>query len=376
MTMMKIVIPLLMTMCVFPSAGRAWQRSLPARPEVETLGIRFNGETIKGFVLLIDSRTDREKKADTLRGHPAGPVIVFFPGHAQRPDDAYEFTGGLSILCRSGMVIVPVCDTPYGNAPGLHGDAGKDSVLMEMVRFVLVREGFSVEGYSPVTALPVSVNGAQLPAGKDAKSVRVIVAGWSHGAILARRFAHAYPASVCSLGQVCPAGYERWGPWGMTGRFASESLRICAKMGKGNAGKAWGSAWGFTRGFTGDFIRSVPSAMFDLNPGKAGRIFRDIRDCSAYCDSTSLSAFHLERIAVIFGADDTLMDPARQLGIGNGSRVDPEDLLRFRQTFFRDVRDPSRISLKILPGTHLAPVSHAGLYAEALLTDLGELAGN
>lgn len=68
------------------------------------------------------------------------------------------------------------------------------------------------------------------------------------------------------------------------------------------------------------------------------------------------------------------MDPVRQLGIRDLSRMTSDDLLRFHRTFFGDVTEPERLSLKILPGTHMAPVSHAGLYAETLLAELGELA--
>lgn len=374
--MMKIVVPLLMTVCAFPSTGRAEQRCLPRMPAVETLCIGFNDETIKGYVLFIDSRTNPEKTTDVLRGHPAGPVLVFFQGHAQRPDDAYEFTSRLALMCRSGIVVVPVCDTPYGSDPGLHGDKGKDVVLMEMVRFILARQGLSVEGFVPMAGMPATIQDTHPVLEKDAASTRLVSVGWSHGGVLARRFAHAYPASVCSLGQVCPAGYEHWTPWGLTGRFASESLRIFAKMGNGHAAEALRSAWGFTRGFTGDFFRSVPGALVDLHPGRAGRIFKDIHDCCTYCDSASFRASHLDRIVVLFGAEDSCMDPVRQLGISDATRVTPEDLLRFRQNFFADVAEPGRLSLKILPGTHLAPVSHAGLYAGTLLADLGELGEN
>ncbi len=374
MTMMKIVIPLLMTICAFPPAGRAELRPLPRVPDVETLSIGFNGETLKCFVLLIDCRTDREKTADSLRGQPAGPSLVFFQGHAQRPDDAYGFTSRLARMSRSGIVVIPVCDTPCGSDPGWHGDTGKDVVLMEMVRIALAREGLSVEEFKPITDMPVFINDPCPVTREGEAGTRLVSIGWSHGGILARRFAHAYPASVCSLGQVCPAGYEQWGPWELTGRFSLESLRIFARMGNAHAAEALGSAWGFTKGFTGDLFRSIPGALIGLNPGKAGRVFRDIHDCCTYCDSASYKASHLDRIAVLFAAGDSCMDPVRQLGIRDLSRMTSDDLLRFHRTFFGDVIEPERLSLKILPGTHMAPVSHAGLYAETLLAELGELA--
>jgi pimeloyl-ACP methyl ester carboxylesterase len=369
-----MMIPILMALDAFPAAGRAEQRSLPSGPRVETLRISFNDETIKGFVLLIDSRTNSEKDADIQRGHPAGPVVVFFQGHGQRPDSTYGFSSRLAIMCRSGIAVVPVCDTPYGRDPRLHGNSGKDVILMEMVRFILARQNIFIEDFSSVPGMRVSINGSLPVIKKNAAGTKVILIGWSHGGILARRIAHAYPASICSLGQVCPAGYERWGGWGITGRFASESLRIFVRMGNGHTGQMMSSAWGLTKGITGDFFRSLPGAVLELNLGKAGRIFKDIQDCSAYCDSSSFRAAHLDRIAAIFGADDTCMDPMKQLGIENLSQVTTEDRLRFHKTFFADVRGSEQVSLRILPGSHLAPAIHSELYAKTLLADLGELA--
>jgi len=372
--MIKIILPIFLAACTVHASGNASQRSVPSSPEVETLSIGFNDETIKGFCLFIDARTGEEKAADTLRGYPAGPVIVFFQGHAQRPDDAYEFTSRLALLSRSGMVIIPVCDTPYGAKSSFHGDKGKDVILMEMVRFMLAREGMSVRGFVPVTSMPVAVNSLNMAPENDNTGTRIVSIGWSHGGILARRFAHAYPSSVCSLGQVCPAGYEHWGPWGLTGRFALECLRITTKM-SGHTGQTLGSAWGFTKGFTGDFYRSITAAVVNLHPAKLLRIFKDIRDCSRYYDSTTFTASHLERIAVIFGRDDSCMSPQRQLGIKDPDSVTEDDLKRFSQAFYSDIKvTPGCLTLRVLPGTHLALVIHNELYSRTILSDLGELA--
>jgi len=370
--MMKVVLPILMAAALSPIPCGASPRTVPARPQVESLPIVFNQETIRGFSLLIDARTPGEKAEDALRGSPAGPVVIFFQGHAQRPDDAYEFTSRLALLSRSGMVVVPVCDTPYGSDPSLRGDNGKDAVLMEMVRFVLAREGFTVAGYRPISALSLAVGGVRLAAERDTPGTGLVAVGWSHGGILARRFAHAYPSSVDSLGQVCPAGYERWSPWKLTARFAWETLRISSKM-KGHAAQTMRSGWGFTKGFAGDLFRSIPAAVTHLHPGKIARIGKDISDCTTYCDSSRFTAAHLKRIAVIFGQDDSCMNPQRQLGITDRGVVGGDDLKRFHETFFSDVCEPeSRISLRVLPGTHLAPVISGDLYAGTLLSDLGQ----
>jgi hypothetical protein len=376
MNMMKVILPIILAACIVPVSGNAFVRSVPSRVEVETLSVDFNDETIKGFCLFIDARSAEEKAADAERGYPAGPIIVFFHGHAQRPDDAYEFTSRLALLSRSGMVIIPVCDTPYGAKSSFHGDKGKDAILMEIVRFMLAREGMSVRGFVPITSMPVAVNGLNMAPENNNTGTRIVSIGWSHGGILARRFAHAYPSSVCSLGQLCPAGYEHWGPWGLTGRFALESLRITTKM-SGHARQTLGSAWGFTKGFTGDFFRSISAAAVNLYPAKLLRIFKDIRDCSRYCDSTTLGASHLEHIAVIFGRDDSCMSPQRQLGIKDPDNVTENDLKRFSHTFYSDIKiSPGcRPTLRVLPGTHLAPVINNELYSRTILVDLGELTG-
>jgi hypothetical protein len=375
MHMMKVILPIFLAACTVPASGNASERSVPSSAEVETISVGFNDETIKGFCLFIDARSGEEKATDVERGYPAGPVIVFFQGHAQRPDDAYEFTSRLALLSRSGMVIIPVCDTPYGAESSFHGDKGKEVILMEMVRFMLARECMSVRGFVPVTSMPVAVNGLNMAPEDDNTGTQIVSIGWSHGGILARRFAHAYPSSVCSLGQVCPAGYEHWGPWGLTGRFALESVRITMKM-SGHTRQTFGVAWGFTKGFTGDFFRSITAAAVNLHPGKLLRIFKDIRDCSIYCDSTTFAVHHLEHIAVIFGRDDSCMSPQRQLGIKDPDNVTEDDLKRFSRTFYSDIKDiPGCLTLRVLPGTHLAPAIYNELYSKTILADLGELAG-
>lgn len=374
MHMMKMIIPILITACAAPVVCDVSSRSVPVHPpHVESFSIGFNDETIRGFCLLIDARTPEEKTRDMARGSPAGPVIVFFHGHAQRPDVAYEFTSKLALLSRSGMVVIPVCDTPYGINPSRHGDSGKDVILMEMVRFVLAREGIAISGYSPICDTSVTINGVRLAAEKDISGTRLVLVGWSHGGILARRFAHAYPGAVGWLGQVCPAGYEHWGAWKLTGRFAGESARISINIFKGQAAETLRSGWGFTKGFMGDFLRSIPSAAMCLDVGKMRRVGKDIKDCTLYCDSSQFSAAHLERIVVIFGRDDTCMDPQQQLGIKDPDSVWQDDLNRFKETFFADVPVRERITLRILKGTHLAPVIHNDLYAKTLLADLGQI---
>jgi hypothetical protein len=370
--MMKVVLPILLAVCFSPVPCSASSRSVPSRPQVESFFISFNKEIIQGFCLLIDARTSEEKEADEMRGKAAGPVIVFFQGHAQRPDDAYDFTSKLALLSRSGIVVIPVCDTPYGSDPSLHGDNGKDVILMEMVRFVLAREGITVSGYRPICDMPASIDGVSLAPEKNIPGTELVSVGWSHGGILARRFAHVYPGAVYRLGQVCPGGYEHWGSWRLTGRFAGESLRISSRMFNGQISQTLRSGWGFTKGFIGDFFRSIPAAAVDFNAGKIGRVAKDIKDCTRYCDSSQFRASHLERIVVFFGKEDSCMNQWKQLGIKDPDNINMDELKRFRDKYFSDVIEPeSCIKLRILPGTHLAPVIHSKLYAGKLLADLG-----
>jgi hypothetical protein len=179
---------------------------------------------------------------------------------------------------------------------------------------------------------------------------------------------------VISLGQVCPAGFEAWSPWRLAAAFAVESLRMSTRVDRADRAKLALSALGFIRGLFGDFARSLASAAGTGEPWKALRVMRDIRDCTILCDSGRFRASHLERIAVAFAQDDTCMDPVRQLGMGHTAAAGPTDIERLRHRFFADVVDASRISLRILPGTHAAPVTHAQIYARTLLADLGELA--
>jgi len=371
MHMMKMIIPMLITACSLPVLCEATSRSVPVYPQVESFSVGFNDETIQGFCLLIDSRTPEEKAKDAIRGSPAGPVIVFFQGHAQRPDDAYKFTSKLALLSKSGMVVIPVCDTPYGSDPSRHGDSGKEVILMEMVHYVLAREGIAISGYSPISSMGVTIDGVRLVCDKDMPGTRLAAVGWSHGGILARRFAHAYPSTVNWLGQVCPAGYERWNTWQLTGRFAKESLSMLLN---GHTAETLRSGWGFTKGFMGDFFRSIPAAVICFDAGKVGRVGKDIKDCTLYCDSSRFNAAHLNSIAVIFGRDDSCMNPYRQLGIKDHGAVEQGDLKRFKEMFFADVHEQTEpIILRILPGTHLAPVIHSDLYVRTLLEDLGQI---
>lgn len=361
-----------------PSWGFAAGRTIPSDSSTQALKIDFNQERLDAYCLVLDSRDVVEVREDEKAGCLKGPVTVFFQGHAQRPSDAYPFTSKLALQSKSGIVVIPVCDTPYGVDERWRGDAGKEVILMEIVRWSLALRGIGVKDYSPLNSHDaVRINDGYADDARCRIQTSLVAVGWSHGGILARRFAHSYPESVVSLGQVCPAGYEKMTPSRLTGRFAMESLRISKLTATGHACDTLKSAWGFTKGFVGDFSRSIPSAILYAHPEKICRTARDIRDCSIYCDSSNLGLPHLERIAVIFGADDSCMSAERIVGTHDPKSLSPEILAAFRGKYFADsLPSGENLSLRILPGSHLAPVSHSDIYAKTLLEDLGQLAGS
>ncbi|HHO74894.1 MAG TPA: hypothetical protein ENN05_00495 [Deltaproteobacteria bacterium] len=358
---------------MLPVVTSAGQRDMFEKPDTVCLRIGFNSEKINAYYLLLDARTSREKERDRNRKGLSGPVIVFFQGHAQRPSDAYAFTSRLAAGSKSGIVVIPVCDTPYGSDEAWRGDRGKDVVLMEVLKWALSSEGIEINGYGPVYEGDVLVNNVRVDSLHGGILSDIVCVGWSHGGILARRFAHAYQSSVIGLAQICPAGYEHWSPMHLTFRFMRESWKISGLGFKGHARDCLCSAWGFTRGFAGDFLRSVPSAVINLHAAKLCRVGRDIRDCSSYCDSPALRISMLGHLVVIFADQDTCMDARNILGCEDPQELTEEQILRFWDTYFSGIRAlPVKRTLAVLPGTHLAPLTHSEIYADAVLENLGQ----
>ncbi len=346
-------------------------RDIPECPETLSLKVSFNQEQISAYCLVIDARTEAEKQEDSANGRLKGPLIVFFQGHAQRPSDAFPLTSKLALGSRSGIVVVPVCDTPYGTDEQWRGDSGKEVILLEIVRWSLPAMGISLAGYELPEGLEVKINGEAVEDCACPVRSDLILVGWSHGGILARRIAHRYPEVVRALGQVCPAGYEDLGPFGLMGRFTVEALRLSKLTVSGHGMDTFKSAWGFTRGLAGDFARSIPDAFMNLHPAKMLRIGKDVKDCSLLCNSARFSARHLKKIAVVFGSDDTCMSPGRILSVEEEGSVDRKTLESFRATYFGDVEpEGTALFVDILPGTHLGPVTHSDDYVRTLLVHL------
>lgn len=365
---------LVASLCLIP--GPLWAsegRVIPEKPKTQCLKITFNGETISAYYLLIDARTAGEQEADRARGALNGSVVAFFQGHGQRPGDAYKITSKLAAGSASGIVVVPVIDTPYGKDATWRGDRGKEVVLMAMVRYVLAGLGLRVDGYQPLTDMPVAVDGQELSVPEKAILVKLGAVGWSHGGIVARRMAHAYPQSFVSLGQVCPAGYKHWACSGaLMGRFGWEALHISTLVLRGHALDAMGCGWGVTRGIAGDFCRSVPKAVVDLQPSKLGRSWRDIRDCCLYCDDTNLPLTSINNIVVIFGRDDFCIRHA-DYGLTGPDTVSAEEASAFWRTYYPGaLAQGAKLDVRIMPGMHIGPVTESEAYARTILTGMDE----
>ncbi|MEA3223294.1 MAG: alpha/beta hydrolase [Thermodesulfobacteriota bacterium] len=345
------------------------------KPKMKSLNVGFNGETIKSFYTVIDARSPRQRAADKKRGHLAGDVVVFFQGHGQRPTDAYKFTSKLALKSKSGIVIIPVSDTPYGKDKNWRGDRGKDVILMEVVRYLLYEKGIYVDGYRPVSDMPAYVNDKDMLKNMSHEGIhtRLSAVGWSHGGILARRFAHTYPEATIGLAHVCPAGYAQRGVLRLVLGFGWESIHTSTLSLKGYAGDVFKAGWGITRGVTGDFIRAVPSAAIHLQPSKLCRPFRDIKDCTLYCDDTNLPVPDIDNLVVIFGDRDSCMDVRKQAGISDPHEPSEAEVERFWSRFYPSaVSNRARLTFKVLPGMHLAPVIYSDIYSSAVLEGLNQ----
>jgi pimeloyl-ACP methyl ester carboxylesterase len=374
--MPRLLISLLMFFVIgCPAMSFGEMRNIPDKPKTEKLKVSFNGETLKAFYIVIDTRTTEEKTADDMGAKIPGGVFVFFQGHGQRPTDAYKFSSKISEAGKSGIVIVPVCDTPYGKDSQWRGDSGKQVVLMEIVRYVLNEKGICVEGYKPITDMPVSINGKnmqEIPS--EGSAAKILAVGWSHGGILSRRFTNAYPDAVIGLAHVCPAGYEQWGSTKLLLNFGWECLRISTWCFRGHMGDVLGAAWGITKGIGGDTGRSVPLSIVHAQPSKLFRSGRDIKDCTLYCDDANFPVAGISNLTVIFAEGDSCIDVREHAGISDPANPSSQEVDAFWGKFYPSVvAEEIKLTFSVLPGSHLAPVSHSDVYAKTVLEGLDQL---
>lgn len=376
------ILMILAAACVISfSAYSAEQRSIPPLPEVTDFKVEFNGDSLKGYYLLLDFRTRDEKERDLKTKSLAGDVILFTHGHAQRADDSYALTSKLAAWSKSGIVIIPICDTPFGLQKEWRGDRGKTVILMEIARHALAGSGIAVKNYRPLTDIKVTINKKEtnVPA-PDAIQAKLSLIGWSHGSILARSLANAYPDSADSLVQMAPAGFVDWGSEYITGtaclmsNFAFESSCIGLGIFRGEGAEIFDSGWGLTKGLTGDAFRSCPSCISgNFSCLKPFRNLKDAKDCTLLADDRNLPVPGLKNITVLYGSDDSLFQYDDHAGIKDPEKVTPEEKNLFFERFYPSaVRSGAKCTLKVLPGNHIGPVVNSGKFAEAALSGIGE----
>jgi pimeloyl-ACP methyl ester carboxylesterase len=351
-------------------------RPVPPQPETGSFNVKFNGDSIKGQYLILDFRSDEEKNSGVIDGDP----ILFLHGHSQRPEDGYPLTSKLASLSRSGVVVIPVCDTPYGRDPAWRGDRGKDVILMAMARELLGKCGLAVQNYAPLTDMEVLLDDKPVTVPESAVSSRITVMGWSHGALLSRRIAHAYTDSVTSLVQMAPAGYVQWGGENCTGpaclltRFSMEGVCIGGGIFRGEAAHIFDSGFGVTKGISGDTFRSCTSCISgNFHPAKPFRMNLDTKGCSAYANDENLPVPDLKYITVIFARDDSLFQAEKHAGIKNGKKPTPRETEAFWSKFYPSaVASGTELTLAVLPGNHIGPIVHGSRYAELALRSAGQ----
>ncbi len=354
-----------------------FHRVLSQKPWMRRLKVEFNQERLSGFYIVIDARTEEEKEADIEAGHLKGDVFLFLHGHGQRPTDLYKFTSRLAMRSSSGIVVVPVCDTPCGSDDRWIGDKGKDVILMEMTRYILYGMGIDVDGYEPIVDMQVVIDSTEMGKALDmpgsyAKAGLTAV-GWSHGGALARRLAHSYPASIKSMAQMCPAGYGTWDAKGLLLKFSREALFISRLMFKGYTSDVLGSALGITRGVFGDFARAILPGIKESRPSKMLRPWIDISDAAVLLDDSNMDLKGVENIVVIFGAEDSLINVSKQAGIKDPMNPREEEIKAFWERFYpKELSRGVNLTLRILPGNHLGPATHADIYLDAVLEGTGD----
>lgn len=354
------------------------ERTIPPRPEIIKLPVRFNSDYLYAYSIVIDTRTPDEKEKNLREKKLGGPFQIFIHGHSINPDHGYELSSELAVNSKSGLLIVVLCNVPYGKIKAWHGDNGKDVIHMEVARYVLDRHGIYIDGYEPITNLSVEVNGtdmSKLVPGKDHIHAKFAVIGWSHGGILARRFSHAYPGSTVALAQMAPGGYFKWG-WDqrITGafsvyfRFIIEGLMMNTGFFRGEAKQINEASsdtveWLFAETF-GAF-ESCRKGNFYWK--KLFRAFKDIQCAAIYLDDEKFSVGHLKYIGVMFAKNDSLFR-FKKLGFKKAENQTGEEISSFFKKYFPGaVKNEAKTSFRILPGNHIAPLVHYKEYASNVL---------
>ncbi|MCP4133418.1 MAG: hypothetical protein GY754_20790 [bacterium] len=376
---------LLLLLLAVPIAGYAQTRTTPESMKLNVITIRFNDDYLKGCYLLIDSRTPEEKKRNLAEGKLDGPVILFLHGHCQRADDHYSFTSTMAKRSKSGIVMIPVSATPMGRDEKLRGDNGKEIILMEITRQVLAKNGMRIEGYKPLTDLPVTIEEkkkrkkkSDIETGSENPiPVNFAVVGWSHGGVLARRIANKYPETTVAMAQTQPAGYEDWnGFLGISTGFNWECTRIGFHGAtRGHPKQVVEAGCGVAKGTFGDLYGSCSSCLFgNFSLLKPFRFARDGGDCGDYQDDNNYPVAHLKHITVIFGEEDSLFEYKNTGLKRSNKKITKETQAAFVKKYYPGAaKNGAQFSLKVLPGNHIGLFVHPDKYIPGILGGIGQL---
>ncbi|KPA15690.1 conserved hypothetical protein, secreted [Candidatus Magnetomorum sp. HK-1] len=366
-------------------ADQKGKRIIPQKPDIQKWSVRFNQETLTSYAVIYDARTPDEKQQNLIQRKLSGNVIFLVHGQQQRPRVGFEFVSKLALNSKSGIVVVPVVDTPYGKDPEWRGDRGKFVILMELVRTLLEPKGIRLGFYKKLTEMPVLINSQQTnERGVDSYlpiSAQVTIMGWSHGGLLARRIASAYPHTIKGLAQITPAGFFTWGKTRLDktscllSYFLMECLNIGSGIFKGQFFKVIEATIGLTSGTIGDSFRSPATCLsghFHLL--KPFRPMKDMQDCTVLADDSNAPVENLDHIVVMFGASDWVFHPTNANLPGEASQITDKDRETFWKTFYPEIDSlQTQRAVTILPGNHIGPLAYPDKYMLTALKGTDQL---
>jgi hypothetical protein len=362
----------------------AIKREIPQKPAVRKWQIQFNQEKISSYSVVYDVRTTEEKRQHLAQGRVNGNVILLIHGQQQRPQIAYDFVSRLALHSKSGIVVVPVVDTPFGKDANWRGDLGKIVILMEMTRHLLAPDGIRLENYNKVTEIPVIIDNQEANERNVDRflpiSSQLTIMGWSHGGLLARRIASAYPGTIVGLAQITPAGYFNWGVTRVdkTTCLLSYFLVECGNIAKGiftgEFFKVFEAGFGLSSGTFGDSLRSPSTCLSShFHILKPFRPIRDMRDCTVLADHSVAPVSHLKHLVVMFGASDFVFHPTNAYLPGDASEITDQHRNTFWNTYYKSTNpNHTKRIVTILPGNHIGPMVYPDIYMRTALIETGQ----
>lgn len=347
--------------------------------------VRFNGERLAGQCLVIDARTPQQRQRNERAGQLDGDVLVFMHGHGQSPGYGYRFLSMLAQRSRSGILVVPWVHTPCGLDPRWRGDQGKMPILLEIARWALADKGIELQAEPlreapPVTLIPRGSAPESGPGPAMVRADRASAVGWSHGGLVARRFAHSYPGLVRGLAQLTPAGFESWGEglWStfyLLVNFLWEALLIALGLFRGEARPVLVAGWALIRGIGSDMLAGWASLLHSrprLLP--LFRTLYDVHQCARVMTDANAPVPHLDHLVVLYGRTDTVFEAGKAIPLRDPGAPTEEETRRFFQTYYPGtLARGARCAFKVLPGNHIAPMVYTELYVEETLRGLGQL---